>query len=154
VWRYVLPLLVLMALTVSSGYIVYSWVDYNLAPAQSKTAASAAPDTSSSSAASKTSEAGTVSTATTVPQKPDPPSIPARLPGPVIMALIGGYIWGVFQIVARSRSSELSPVDLYEIDLGLLASVPVGIAFSLITADVYGLRSFMAFSASAFPLRD
>jgi hypothetical protein len=46
------------------------------------------------------------------------------------------------------------PVDLYEIDFGLLASVPLGIAFSLITAELEGVRSFMAFAASAFPLRD
>ncbi len=70
------------------------------------------------------------------------------------MALVGGYVWGVFQICARSRSSELSPDDLYEIDLGLIAAVHVGIAFSLLTADLGGLRSFMAFAASAFPLRD
>lgn len=119
-WRYLIPFLVLTALTVSSGYFVYSWVNYKLLPAL---VASAAP-------------------------------IPSRLPGPIIMALVGGYIWSVFQICARSRSSELSPDDLYEIDLGLIAAVPVGIAFSLLTADLGGLRSFMAFAASAFPLRD
>lgn len=125
-WRYLIPLLVLTVLTLSSGYVVYSWVNYKLLP---------------------------VAAAAAGQQKPPEP-IPARLPGPIIMALVGGYIWGVFQICARSRSSELSPDDLYEIDLGLLAAVPVGVAFSLVTADVYGLRSFMAFAASAFPLRD
>jgi hypothetical protein len=125
-WRYLIPLLVLTVLTLSSGYVVYSWVNYKLLPAPVVAAGQ---------------------------QKPPEP-IPARLPVPIIMALVGGYVWGVFQICARSRSSELSPDDLYEIDLGLIAAVPVGIAFSLLTADLGGLRSFMAFAASAFPLRD
>jgi hypothetical protein len=125
-WRYLIPLLVLTVLTLSSGYGVYSWVNYKLLPAPVVAAGQ---------------------------QKPPEP-IPARLPVTIIMALVGGYVWGVFQICARSRSSELSPDDLYEIDLGLIAAVPVGIAFSLLTADLGGLRSFMAFAASAFPLRD
>ena len=166
VLRYVLPVLVLTALTVSSGYIVYSWVDYYLvhAPAavtaqsSAKTTASAAPDASPSpypSPAPPSTPEGAASTAATAASPmPNTLSIPARLPGTIIMALIGGYIWCVFQIIARGRSWELSPDDLYGIDLGLLAAIPVGIAFSLVTADVYGLRSFMAFSASAFPLRD
>jgi hypothetical protein len=125
-WRYLIPLLVLAVLTLSSGYVVYSWVNYKLLPVAAPAAGQ---------------------------QKPPEP-IPARLPATIIMALVGGYVWGVFQICARSRSSELSPDDLYEIDLGLIAAVPVGIAFSLLTADLGGLRSFMAFAASAFPLRD
>jgi hypothetical protein len=159
--RYALPVLVLAALTVSSGYIVYSWVDYYLvhAPAAgtapSSTTASA-PDASSSPAPASpnTTEGATRTAANATLPLPNTLSIPARLPGTIIMALIGGYIWCVFQIIARGRSWELSPDDLYGIDLGLLAAIPVGIAFSLLTADVYGLRSFMAFSASAFPLRD
>jgi hypothetical protein len=137
-WRYLIPFLVLTAVTVSSGYVIYSWAHYKLVtpPAATPAAFGAA-----------------ASTAPAQPKAPEPP-IPARLPDTVIMALVGGYIWSVFQICARSRSSELSPDDLYEIDLGLIAAVPVGIAFSLLTADLGGLRVFMAFAASAFPLRD
>jgi hypothetical protein len=154
---------VLIALTLSSGYIVYSWVNYNLAPAvttntvgsNGKLSNTSEATTSATQAASKSKEDITAPVSSASPPKPgDSLPIPARLPSTIIMALIGGYIWGVFQIVARSRSSELSPDDLYEIDLGLIAAVPVGIAFSLITADLSGLRAFMAFSASAFPLRD
>ena len=48
-WRYVLPLFVLIALTVSSTFIAYSWVHYRLVPpatASSHTAGSATPATS------------------------------------------------------------------------------------------------------------
>ena len=82
------------------------------------------------------------------------PIAPTLLPPVGIAALTGGYVWSVYQILARVRASELSPADLYEIDLGLLAAVPVGIAFSLITVELAGVRDFMAFAASAFPLRD
>ncbi len=80
--------------------------------------------------------------------------VAAHVPLVIIMALAGGYVWSVYQIFARIRASELSPADLYEIDLGLLVAVPIGLAFSLITAEQDGVRSFMAFAASAFPLRE
>src|SRR5262249_4637450 len=118
VLRYILPLVVLTGLTVSSGYIVYSWVDYYLAPApaavtppsSANTTASAAPDASPSPspAAPNATEDTAPNAATAALQKQhNSLSIPARLPGTIIMALIGGYIWCVFQIIARGRSSEL-----------------------------------------------
>jgi hypothetical protein len=161
--RYVLPLLMLIVLTVSSAFVAYAWVRYRLAPpatassnfgstATLPTPASASAQTSTvESPASSLHDFGPKSVS---PALPIPTPIPARLPLVFIMALAGGYTWSVYQIVARIRASELLPVDLYEIDFGLLASVPVGIAFSLITAELEGVRSFMAFAASAFPLRD
>src|SRR5215470_15849308 len=92
----------------------------------------ATPASSSGTAAKDGSQKGPGGNAPN--SQPDP--LVARLSGTIIMALVGGYIWSVFQITARSRSSELSPDDLFEIDLGLLAAVPVGIAFSLLTADL------------------
>ncbi|MBZ5635960.1 MAG: hypothetical protein LAO55_22755 [Acidobacteriia bacterium] len=86
------------------------------------------------------------------------PTIPApladRLPTVVIMALAGGLVWSLYQIVSRIRGGALGPGDLYEIALGLLVAVPVGYAFSLVTAELEGVRSFMAFAASAFPVRE
>ena len=146
-WRYLIPFLVLTALTVSSGYVIYSWAHYKLMPPPAATNTTGGNPAASGAAAS-------TAPAPAQPKAPEHLPIPARLPDTVIMALVGGYIWSVFQICARSRSSELSPDDLYEIDLGLIAAVPVGIAFSLLTADLGGLRAFMAFAASAFPLRD
>jgi hypothetical protein len=163
-WRYVLPLVVLIILTVSSAYVVYSWVYYRLVPPLS------APVTSATGAAPSAPASGTPPTPPAQLAVPTAPAaaapnaaetslpirepIPARLPLVIIMALAGGYVWSVYQIFARIRASELSPSDLYEIDLGVLASIPVGFAFSLITAELDGVRSFMAFAASAFPLRE
>jgi hypothetical protein len=78
----------------------------------------------------------------------------ARLPQVILMALAGGYVWSLYQLTSRIRSDELGPDDLYEINLGLLAAVPIGYAFSLLTLEASGLRSFGAFAASAFPLRE
>ncbi len=163
-WRYALPLVVLFILTVSSAYVVYSWVYYRLVappPASGTLATSAAPLAPASSTLATTpaqsavpSSPGAPAPKTSEASLPIREPIPARLPLVIIMALTGGYVWSVYQVFARIRASELSPGDLYEIDLGLLAAVPVGSAFSLITAELEGVRSFMAFAASAFPLRE
>jgi hypothetical protein len=143
--RYILPLLGLTVLTASSAYIIYSSVRNQISLHAARVAAN--------SAAAK-APAPAATPAPTESSKNSNP-IPANW-GPsfaIIMALAGGYIWSVYQICARSRSAELSPDDLYEIDLGLLAAVPVGIACSLVTA--FGdVPAFTAFAASAFPLRD
>jgi hypothetical protein len=147
--RYVLPMAVLILLTSCSAYIVYSSVRHNLELHGAQIAADKA------SAARK---AAAQQPPSTTPANPAPPL--GQNPAPfqdkvqslvIVMALAGGYVWSVFQICARSRSSELSPDDLYEIDLGLLAAVPVGIAFSLLSE---GWGALAAFVASAFPLRD
>jgi len=78
----------------------------------------------------------------------------ARLPLPIIMALAGGYVWTLYQVVTRVRSDELGPSDLIELSLGLLSCVPIGFALSLITLEAKQLPSLVAFTASAFPVRD
>lgn len=78
----------------------------------------------------------------------------ARLPLPIIMALAGGYVWTLYQVVTRVRSDELGPSDLIELSLGLLSCVPIGFGLSLITLEATTLRSLVAFTASAFPVRD
>lgn len=151
-WLYVAPVLVLTALTAAFSYIVYSSVRYHLAVhATAITAGGGSPANAPPPAP------GTPVAPSAAAQKiPDTAPASGWVPAPfvIIMALTGGYIWSLYQICARSRSSELSPYDLYEIDLGLFAAVPVGIAFSLITEQLDGVRSFAAFAASAFPLRD
>jgi hypothetical protein len=72
----------------------------------------------------------------------------------VIMALIGGYIWSLYQIVSRVRSDEMGPADLTEICLGLLSCVPIGLGLSLITNELARAKDFVAFAASAFPMRE
>jgi len=78
----------------------------------------------------------------------------ARLPLPIIMALAGGYVWTLYQVVTRVRSDELGPSDLIELSLGLLSCVPIGFGLSLITLEAGRLPSLVAFTASAFPVRD
>ena len=78
----------------------------------------------------------------------------ARLPLPIIMALAGGYVWTLYQVVTRVRSDELGPSDLIELNLGLLSCVPIGFGMSLITLEAKTLPALVAFTASAFPVRD
>jgi len=166
--RYAFPLVVLTALTTCSAYICYSWVHSKLvssASALTVSAPSRAVQSSTPLAALYPPDPSTPSSsivpstlAAFVPKPPEPSAAPGplseRLPRVVIMALAGGFVWSLYQIVNRIGAGELGPSDLYEIDLGLLAAVPVGYAFALITAELDGVRSFMAFAASAFPLRD
>ena len=76
------------------------------------------------------------------------------LPDVIVMALAGGFVWSLFQIINRALAGELGPPDLYEINLGILAAVPIGYACSLLTLQADKLRVFAAFVASAFPVRE
>ena len=78
----------------------------------------------------------------------------STMPLTIVMALAGGYVWSLYQIVNRFRNDELGPDDLSEIGLGLIACVPIGFALSLITNELDNVKSFVAFAASAFPLRE
>jgi hypothetical protein len=78
----------------------------------------------------------------------------SKIPIPIIMALAGGYVWSLYQIISRVRSDELGPSDLNEISLGLLSCAPIGYVFSLLTLEAKGLPAFGAFAASSFPVRE
>jgi hypothetical protein len=98
--RYVLPLLMLIVLTVSSAFVAYAWVRFRLAsPATASsnfgsiatlpTPAPASAQTSPvESSASSSPDFGTKSVS---PALPIPTPIPARLPLVFIMAIAGGY---------------------------------------------------------------
>jgi hypothetical protein len=138
--RYVLPLTVLCLITWSSTVIGYAWVASEL-KAPATLAAPAVPTTAATPATPAAS--GTPA-----------PHLPANLPTVVIMALAGGLLWTLLQIIERTRTGELVPADLQEINLGFLSAVPIGYAFSLLTQEMNGVRSFMAFAAALFPTRD
>jgi hypothetical protein len=78
----------------------------------------------------------------------------STVPLTIVMALAGGYVWSLYQIVNRVRNDELGPDDLSEIGLGLIACVPIGFGLSLITNELANVKSFVAFAASAFPIRE
>jgi len=78
----------------------------------------------------------------------------STVPLTIVMALAGGYVWSLYQIVSRVSSDELGPGDVTEIGLGLIACVPIGYGLSLITNELDNVKSFVAFAASAFPVRE
>jgi len=71
---------------------------------------------------------------------------------PFIMALLGAFVWSVYEILSRRKSGDLTPSELYDVAFRLVAAVPIGYAFSLLVLDT--VPGFVAFAVSAFPLRD
>lgn len=84
---------------------------------------------------------------------PDP-TVPqcslAQLPVVAVMALAGGYMWIVGDIIARVRGRNLGPADIYLSLLRLVIAVPLGYAFSKLAAEA--IAPFIAFALGAFPL--
>jgi hypothetical protein len=80
------------------------------------------------------------------------PSAVETLEPAVIFALIGAYVWSVYELLGRFRSRDLTPDDLVEMTLRHIAAVPIGHAFSLLVMEEVGAAA--AFASAAFPLRD
>jgi hypothetical protein len=76
----------------------------------------------------------------------------AAIPAEVVMALLGAFLWSLYEILNRRRSGDLTPDDLYDIAVRQLIAVPIGYAFSALVFEKVDVA--VAFVASAFPLRD
>ena len=76
----------------------------------------------------------------------------ARVPASIVLALLGAFMWSVYEILSRRYSRDLTPQELLEITFRLIAAVPIGYAFSQIAAGSWDAP--LAFAASAFPIRD
>jgi hypothetical protein len=74
------------------------------------------------------------------------------IPEPIIMAILGGYVWSLYEVLMRHNSGDLTPTSLYDISFRIIAAVPIGYACSLLSFDK--APAFFAFAASAFPVRD
>ncbi len=67
----------------------------------------------------------------------------------VVLALLGGFTWVLFDLIARAAREEMSPNDLYWSSFRLLIAVPIGYAFGKVfTAD---LALPMAYLLGALP---
>jgi hypothetical protein len=80
------------------------------------------------------------------------PSVLGRIPTPFVMALWGAFVWSLYEIWTRRKSSDLTPVEVFEVALRFVIAIPIGYAFSLLVFQT--VPSLAAFIASAFPLRD
>lgn len=70
----------------------------------------------------------------------------------VILALLGGYVWSLWEVLSRADSHDLTPHELYDVSFKMIASAPIGYAFSLLVFEtVPGLAAFVA---AAFPARE
>lgn len=76
----------------------------------------------------------------------------SKIDTPFVMALWGAFVWSLYEIWARRKSGDLTPVEVGDVALRIVVAIPVGYAFSLLVFE--GVSSVAAFAASAFPLRD
>jgi hypothetical protein len=85
---------------------------------------------------------------------PDPRSngFPSTMREAVIMALAGAYVWGIWELLNRRQSGDLTPSELYDVAFRWAVSIPIGYAFSLLAGKEF--QPAMAFAASVFPLKD
>ena len=74
------------------------------------------------------------------------------LPSTYVMAFIGGYTWALYELISRARNGDLTPSVLIGVSFRMLSCVPIGYAFSILVTDE--VAPFVAFAASAFPVRD
>lgn len=73
-------------------------------------------------------------------------------PAPIIFAILGATVWAAYEIYSRRYSRDLTPQELSEITVRMIAAIPIGYAFSQIALDKWD--SPLAFAAAAFPMRD
>lgn len=77
---------------------------------------------------------------------------PQTMNDAVIMALAGAYVWGIWELLNRRRTGDLTPSELYDVAFRWAVAVPIGHAFSLLAGEQF--QPAFAFAASAFPLKD
>jgi len=71
------------------------------------------------------------------------------LPTIAVAAVAGAYMWAAMDVISRSRSRAVAPVDLYWWTLRFIIAIPVGFAFAGIFKDEAGAP--LAFALGAFP---
>ncbi len=76
----------------------------------------------------------------------------ARIPTTAIFAFLGGWVWSLYEVIDRGTRRTLVPDTLADAAFRMLASVPLGYAFSLLVMQ--SVMPFLAFAISAFPIRD
>jgi hypothetical protein len=67
-------------------------------------------------------------------------------------ALIGAYIFSLYEIVQRRRTGDLTPDELYDVALRYVVALPIGHIGTLLSVDSFDAG--LAFAVSAVPLRD
>jgi len=76
----------------------------------------------------------------------------AKIPTTAIFAFLGGWVWSLYEVIDRGTRRTLVPDTLADAAFRMLASVPIGYAFSLLVMQP--VMPFIAFAISAFPMRD
>src|SRR5207249_2582896 len=75
-----------------------------------------------------------------------------RIDTSITMALLGAFVWSLYEVLSRRKSGDLTPIELYDVVVRFITVVPIGYAFSLLVFDK--VSPWLAFVVSAFPLRD
>jgi hypothetical protein len=179
--RYLLPLSLILVISGVELKLCRDWVNVQLAPADStrkstsQTAGSSAPtvagtptpaDSGGAQARATANENERPSTSRqggvgggaarnrglTVIMQTLPRDQMARVPAAIVFAILGGFVWSMYEILSRRYSRDLTPQELLEIVMRLIAAIPIGYAFSQLAIGRWDAP--LAFAASAFPVRD
>ena len=76
----------------------------------------------------------------------------AVLTCPSLWPLLVAFVWSLYEVLSRMKSGDLTPIELEDVVIRFVTAVPIGFAFSLLVFDK--VSPWLAFVASAFPLRD
>jgi hypothetical protein len=74
-----------------------------------------------------------------------------RLPSVVIAACAGAFIWGLYDVLSRYQSVDLSPVSLHFVWWRLLLAPPLGYLLGFLFSEP--MKPLMGFVIGAFPVR-
>ncbi|HPO16321.1 MAG TPA: hypothetical protein PLI09_22990 [Candidatus Hydrogenedentes bacterium] len=82
---------------------------------------------------------------------PDPFSkLLALVPKPILAACIGGYLWGLFDVLSRFRAHDLTPESIHFLWLRML----IAGAFAYVLAPTFqpAVATFLGFAMGFFPI--
>ncbi len=71
------------------------------------------------------------------------------LPLAVVLALLGGFTWVIYDLISRAAREEISPSDLFWSSFRLVISIPVGYAFGQVFGQTLALP--MAYLLGTLP---
>jgi hypothetical protein len=75
------------------------------------------------------------------------------VPLPAVAALMGAFVWSLYEIFRHEVDRDLTPQAIWEIVIRYLAAIPIGYALTSLTNNT-NIGAALGFGATAFPMKD
>ena len=75
------------------------------------------------------------------------------VPFPAVAALMGAFVWSLYEIFRHEADRDLTPQAIWEIVIRYLAAIPIGYALTALSQS-QNIGAALAFGATAFPMKD